>query len=58
MFKSFKSLKTFKPTPPFDAAQGRLSSPASFDNLLRMNGRGRMKDGDETSGTTGTSGTL
>jgi hypothetical protein len=34
-FKTFKTFKPFKPPPPFDAAQGMLSSPAA---------RGRMKE--------------
>jgi hypothetical protein len=34
-FKTFKTFKLFKPPPPFDAAQGMLSSPATW---------GRMKE--------------
>ena len=36
-FQTFHSFKLFKPPPPFDAAQGRLSSPRR---------RGRIKKGE------------
>jgi hypothetical protein len=44
-FKTFKTFKPFKPPPPFDAAQGMLSSPADAGESLP-----RTRSGDEGEG--------